>query len=181
VTINLENIYEAIDSKHVSNGELAGMIYEDKGSLEAAVDGLFDHNMRIRVECAKALRILSRNNCPALYPYFNSFAELLDSAKPPLVEEIMYIVANLASVDNQNKIDALLDVFFEPLEGESLHTTRAAIVGALRIAAAKPQLAKRIREQLLRVENGSYTDERARTLARDAAFDALDKLNAMHL
>ena len=170
-----------LNNRQADPEQLAELIVADQKLLGEAVDGLYNPELRVSSTCAKALRILSREKSRWLYPYFNSFSELLGSTRLSISIEIIYILANLAKVDSQDMIDKLLDVYFEPLGGESLLKAQAVIRGAMRIAVAKPQLAERIAEQLLRVANGTYENEEAHRIAWEAALEALYTMKSMHL
>lgn len=170
-----------LNNRHANPEKLAELIVADQKLLGAAVDGLYNQELRVSSTCAKALRILSREKSRWLYPYFNSFSELLGSTRLSISIEIIYILANLAKVDSQDMIDKLLDIYFEPLEGESLPKAQAVIRGALRIAEAKPQLAEYLAEQLLRVAKGKFENEEARRRAQEAALEALYTMKSMHL
>ncbi len=176
-----EDIYENLDSRRLNASQLADLILADPKVIGLVVDGLRQDSPVVRTTSAKALRNVSREKPRMLYPWFNSFATLQNSASFSVRIELIYVLANLAKVDTQDKLDDLLDAYFEPLEEKNLPIARALIQAALRIATAKPGLAKPIAGQLLRVENGRYENEESRRIVYQDVQKTLDQMNSMSL
>ncbi len=173
-----QELYQKLDQQEINADQLATLMPEDPELLRAVIDGLYMENPRVNFPCAIALRIVSSTQPRRLYVYFNSLADLLKTSICLIKIEIIHILANLAKVDTQGKINNFLDTYFEPLEGPSLLAAMSVIKGALRIMAAKPQLGEQIAEELLRVEIGEYENEEARRIIYEEVLDALQKMNS---
>jgi hypothetical protein len=79
------------------------------------VNGLFSEDRAERYECAAFLHELSRKRPCALYPYFNSLADLLSDEDPIIRLEMSEIVWQVARVDCQNKSNYLTSEPFPTL------------------------------------------------------------------
>jgi len=123
--------------------------------------------------------------CPEkLYPYFGSFAALLDSRYRILTWNAMAIIANLAKVDRNKKFDAIFDKYYSFLDDEYMVTVANVVGHSGKIALAKPYLTQKITDELLKVENISttphLTEECKRVIAEktveslDLFFDRID-------
>ena len=167
-----------LDRREIDARQLAELILEDGDLLRYAVDGLYTKNPRVNYPCVKALRILSRNHPRLLYPYFNSLVDLLRTSPLLIQNHTIFILANLARVDTQNKLDHFLDAYFEPLEGPSLLTAKSVVKGAVRMAAAKPDLKDQIADELLRVQKGKYEKKECRRIIYREVLDAIQTMKA---
>lgn len=124
--------------------------------------------------CSKALRLLSEQAPASLYLHFDRFVELLDCENSFLRWDAARVLAGLATVDKQRKIEAILDHYLEPIRGPEMIGAATAIACAARIALAKPELANRMSHAILWVERARYKSEECRNIAIGHAIDALD-------
>ena len=131
---------------------------------------------RVKYGCAKALRILSDERPDLLYTNFDFFVDLLDHRNKIFQWEAIYVLAGLASADKHRKIDQLLDKYCAPIEGPVMITANNVIKGATRIAAAKPYLADRIAERILRVQKGRYETSECYEITCGTALKAFEEL-----
>ena len=173
-----EKLYQKLDQQEINVDQLATLMPEDPELLRAVIDGLYMESPRVNYPCAIALQIVSSTQPRQLYANFNSLVDLLKTSAPLIKIEIINILANLAKVDTQGKIDNFLDTYFEPLEGPSLLAAMSVVKGALRLIAAKPRLGEQIAEELLRVEIGEYENEEARRIIYKEVLDALQEMNS---
>lgn len=154
------------------------MIFQNGDLLHAAVDGMYSKNSRVNYPCVKAMRIVSRAHPRLLYPYFNLLVDQLNNAHLLIQNQIIYILANLAKVDTQDKIEHFLGDYFEPLEGPNLLTAMAVVKGAVKVAAAKPQLKEQIAGELLRVQKGEYENKECRRIIYDDVLEAIQSMKS---
>jgi len=90
----------------------------------------------------------------------------------------IYVIANLASVDNKKQIEKVFDRYFAPISGPALITAANVVRGGAKIAAAKPQLADRVAKEILKVENARYKTPECRRIALGHAIEAFDHFYA---
>jgi hypothetical protein len=142
--------------------------------LQAAFDGLGADKARIKYGCLKLLRIISERSPGVLYPEIARFFRLLDSESNIFQWGAIIIVGNLAAVDSEGKIDAILNRYLRPVSGHVLITAANVIGAAGKIALARPHLAERIARALLQVETANYQTEECRNVAAGHAIESFD-------
>lgn len=173
-----KELRQKLKRQELDADQIAGSILGDTGLLRTAVDGIYLEKSRAKYTCVRALRIVSRTHPQLLYPYFNLWVDLLSDSDVYIQSEIICILANLARVDTQDKIDDFLDAYFEPLAGPSLLPAMCVVKGALRLLRAKPNLREKIAGGLLRVETGKYENEACRPIIYETVLDALQKMKS---
>lgn len=125
--------------------------------------------------CAKVLRVISDKAPELLYPRIDYFIDLLSSDDNILKWEGIYVIANLAAVDTDDRIEAIFERYFAPIPGLALITAGNVIAGAAKIASAKPQLTERIVRELLKVEKAQYKTNECRNVALGHTIKAFDQ------
>jgi len=65
----------------------------------------------------------------------------------------LYIIANLARVDIENRFDAIFDKYYGLLNAEYMVTVANVVGNSGKIAKAKPHLTQKITNELLKTEN----------------------------
>jgi hypothetical protein len=138
---------EALRQKVEQNFNLLFVLLKGTSSPKAVV----------RYGCAKVLMDLSEAYPEKLYPYWNEFTILLDSKYRILTWNAMAIIANLAKVDKQDKLDTVFDKYYSFLNNDYMVTVANVVGNSAKIALAKPKLIPRITAELLNVENVSVT------------------------
>lgn len=151
-----------------------------RGSLESRrteelIAGLASATARVKYGSAKALRLLSEQAPDLLYPRFDFFVHLLHGDNTILRWNSTHILANLAAADREDKLEKVLDQYFAPISGRELIGAANAIGGASKIALAKPRLADRIAEEILKVRRATYATRECRNVAIGHAIQALDR------
>lgn len=147
------DILEKLEKKEVKAEDVANNAIEDPSLLFEIFNGVSSISARIRYGCIKILRIISEENPEKLYPRIDFFIELLDSEKRILKWNALYILANLAKVDVENKFDDIFDKYYNLLNAEYMVTVANVIDNSGKIAKAKPHLTQKITSELLKTEN----------------------------
>jgi hypothetical protein len=153
---------------------IAERIVGQPSLLPEVFSGLRVDQARIRYGCLKLLRLLSETRPAALYPEFDQFVGLLESEKIILKWGAIIIVGNLAAVDSDNKMEALLDRYLQPISGPVLITAANTIGGAAKVALAKPHLRDKVVQALLQVETAKYQSPECRNVALGHVLKSLD-------
>lgn len=153
---------EELRQKVEQNFDLLTVLLKGTGSSKAAV----------RYGCAKVLMDLSEAYPEKLYPYWDEFAVLLDSKYRIITWNAMVIIANLAKVDKQDKLNTIFDKYYSFLNNEYMVTVANVVGNSGKIALAKPKLIPKITAELLNVENVSVsphlTEECKRVISEKA-------------
>lgn len=171
-------------SKSMTKEELFQKVRQNFDILPEVLNGVSSSKAAIRYGCAKVLMDLSEEYPEKLYPYMDYFVNLLDSKYRILTWNAMAIIANLAKVDRDKKFDAIFDKYYGFLNNEYMVTVASVVGNSGKIALAKPYLAQKITNELLKVENISttphLTEECKRVIAEkaiesfDLFFDRID-------
>ena len=144
--------------------------------VEEVLAGINAKRAAVKFGASKALRILSERVPEALYPHFDSFAAMLSHDNQILKWNATLTLANLARVDSEGKIEAILDHYLDLIAGPNMITAANAIRGAVIIGQAKPHLVRRIVLRILRVEHAEYATPECRNVVIGHALRALEPL-----
>lgn len=168
-------LLQQIGRKESDKDAIASKVIENPELLSQIMDGLGADKARVKYGCAKILHIISDEAPELLYPRFGFFTDLLDSDNNILKWEGTSVIANLAAVDSEDRIEAIFERYFAPIPGPVMITAANVIGGAAKIASAKPQLTERIAEKLLKVEKAQYKTNECRNVALGHAIKAFDQ------
>ena len=169
-------LWRRLARKNVDMERLAAEVIRRPEWLGDILSGLDADTARVRFGSAKVLKIVSERRPEVLYPEIGSFFNFLDGDNRILRWNAILVIGNLAAVDSKRKIDKILDRYLDPIPGPELITAANTIRGAGAIALAKPQLADRIVDAILKVEKGRYKTAECRNVAVGHALDALGRL-----
>ncbi len=168
------DVHSGLASKQLKAEELAGTVMAEPELLGQVLDGLGIQKAPVKFGCEKTLRILSEKAPQLLFPHYDFFVAMLDSDNSFLRYGAIHTLGNLASVDSENRFEAIFDKYFSPIPGPALIPAANAIGGAAKIAVARPDLAGRITTELLKVENAVYQTPECRNVAVGQVIDAFD-------
>jgi hypothetical protein len=150
-------LLQKLGSKAITKQELLQKVEQSFNLLPEVLQGVSSSKAAIRYGCAKVLMDLSEKYPEELYPYMQTFIELLDSRYRILTWNTMAIIANLTKVDKDQKFDAIFDKYYSFLNDEHMITVANVVGNSARIALAKPYLLQRITTRLLKVNDISLT------------------------
>jgi hypothetical protein len=175
----------ALLDKSMTKEELLSKVRQDFSLISFLLSGVDSSKAAVRYGCAKVLTDLSEENPEKLYPYFDSFIDLLDSKYRILTWNALAIIANLTRVDTDKKFDAIFDKYYSFLDNDYMVTVANVVGNSGKIALAKPYLIPKITEELLKVEDIStsphLTEECKRVIVQhaiktlDLFFDRIDQ------
>jgi len=174
-TMRESTIIHEIAEKGSDIGKLAERVVEAPGLLTEIFEGLNSTKARERYGCEKTLRIISQKKPEILYPRFDSFVQMLDRENNLLKWGAIITIANLASVDTENRIERVFNKYFSPIPGPIMITAANVIRGAAKIALAKPGLTERITKEILKVEKAQYRTPECRNIALGHAINSFDQ------
>jgi hypothetical protein len=126
-----------------------------------------------RFGAGKALCVTAEKDPSRVYPHFDAIATLLESDSKIVRWNAIRVVALLAPVDADRKLDALLGTYLAFIQGGNLISALNAVKGAAVIAQARPDLLDRIIRSILAVERSDYETPECRNVAIEKALDAL--------
>jgi nitrate reductase NapAB chaperone NapD len=146
-----------VADKTLTKEELRQKVEQNFNLLVVLLKGTGSSKAVVRYGCAKVLMDLSEAYPEKLYPYWNKFTILLDSKYRILTWNAMAIIANLAKVDKQDKLNTVFDKYYSFLNNDYMVSVANVVGNSAKIALAKPKLIPRITAELLNIENVSVT------------------------
>ena len=111
-----------------------------------------------------------------LLPYFDTFVELLDHEKNIFQWQGLYMLAGLAGVDEEGRIEGILEKYFARVTGPVMITAANAIKWSPKIVLAQPDLADEVVGHILRCERGSYETDSCYEVVMGSAMKAFYKM-----
>ena len=168
-------LFQQISKKKIDKEKIAGHVMRNPELLPAIFEGLGAEEANLKYGCDKILRIISRREPSLLYSKIDFFISNLQSQTTFLKWSAIDIIANLAAVDTDMKIEGIFDRYFAPIPGPVLITASNLIKAAARIALAKPQLTARIAQELMQVEKAKYQTAECRNIALGQAIESFDQ------
>jgi len=182
---DFSQLTEALLDKSMTKEELLSKVRQDFSLISFLLSGVDSSKVTVRYGCAKVLMDLSTEHPEKLYPYFDSFTDLLDSKYRILTWNAFAIIANLTRVDTDKKFDAIFDKYYSFLDNDYMVTVANVVGNSGKIALAKSYLIPKITDELLKVEDIStgphLTEECKRVIAQhaiktlDLFFDRIDQ------
>jgi len=163
--------------KTLTKEELLRKVERNSDLLSMLLKGVFSPKAAVRYGCAKVLADLSEEYPERLYPYMDSFVNLLDSKYRVLTWNAMATIANLARVDKDKKFDAVFDKYYSFLNDEYMVTVASVVDNSAKIALAKPHLVQKITNELLKVENISTMHHLTAECKRVITQKVIESLN----
>jgi len=170
-------LLQKLVNKSITKEELLRKAEQNSDLLPILLKGVSSSKAAVRYGCAKVLMDLSEKYPEKLYPYMDSFIEILDSKYRILTWNAMAIIANLAKVDKDQKFDAIFDKYYSFLNDEYMVTVANVVGNSSKIALAKPHLVQKITNELLKVENISVTPHLTEECKRVIAEKAIKSLD----
>lgn len=166
-----------LEEKSITKEVLLKKVEQDLSLLPEILDGVSSSKATVRYGCASVLMNLSQKYPEKLYPHMDSIIALLESKHRILTWNAMAIIANLTTVDKDKKFDAIFPKYYGFLNDEYMVTVANVVGHSGKIALAKPYLAQRIADELLKVEKISTTPHLTEECKRVIAEKAIESFN----
>lgn len=149
-------LIERIKQKGIEIEELVNEVVYKPELVPVLIDIIETEKSSIKFTCEKILRLASERNPEAIYPYFRFYANLLDSDNTFLKCGAILTIANLVSVDTQNKFEKIFEKYYSIISDTSMICAANVIGCSVKIAFSKPKLVGRIVKEILKVEKAKY-------------------------
>lgn len=155
--MKLNLLLNQIADRTLKKEELRKKVEKNFSLIPILIEGVSSTKATVRYSCGNVLMYLSEKYPQKLYPYIDDFTKLLDSEYRILTWNAIFIIANLAKVDDKQEFDAFFDKYFGLLNNDYMVTVANVVGNAGKIALAKPRLVGKIAKELLKVEHISIT------------------------
>jgi hypothetical protein len=155
--MKLNQLLNKIADKTLKKEELYKTVEHDFSLIPVLIDGLSSPRPTVKYSCGKVLMDFSAKYPQSLYPYMDEFIRLLESKYRILTWNGIFIIANLAKVDDKQKFDSIFDMYFGLLENDYMVTVANVVINSGKIVLAKPYLNAKVTRELLLVEDIGIT------------------------
>jgi len=167
------NITSELDKKDINVESLAERALEDEGMLPELLDGVLAKKDFIRFNSFKVLLFISEKHPEVLYPKWDFLEDLLESNNSYLKYIAIYLIANLAQVDAEARLEWIFERLYSILDGEGTIAAAHLARNSGKIAQAKPELRAKITQRLLNIDRTHQG--RQKELIKGHAIEALDE------
>jgi hypothetical protein len=137
------------------------------------LDGILSKNDDIRLKSFEFLNQISLEQPEVLYSKWDYLANLLCSTNHYQRTISIKLLANLASIDSENKFESIFNKYFSNIDGNRTMVAGQAALNSGKIAKVKPNLQTKITNRLLDIEKshqGKQID-----LIKSYVIEAFDK------
>jgi hypothetical protein len=124
--------------------------------ISVMIDIMGTDRSSVKFNCEKAVRALSETRADLVYPYFDRLAGLLSCDNNFIRWGAIQTIANLVSVDVENRYERIHEKYFSLVRSDTMVTAANVIGGSWKIVLAKPGLESDITERLLDAASHSY-------------------------
>jgi hypothetical protein len=174
-----------LEKRDVEVVDIAEEVMENPAQTKELLACVFSTKPRVKFGSAKILRIISERNPKLLYSEIDFFVHLLDTDNAILRWTALDIIANLTTVDSNNKFDNMLFRKFCSFLQEGNLITAAHVVDNLgKIAQVKPEFQEEVTRKLLHVEEISLPTKECRNILVGKIINAFsiyyDQINDKH-
>ena len=137
-------------------GKIAEQVIQNPGLIEEIINALKTERSALKFGFEKTLRLISEKAPELIYPHFEDYVNLLDSENNFLKWGAILTIANLASVDSENKFEKIFGKYYSPVNGPAMISAANVVGNSWKIVNAKPELAGKIVHEMLKVQNAEY-------------------------
>ena len=172
---NEEGIVVAeLDQKEDFSGEMAEKAVKNPQLIPVLLNMVCSDITRVKFRSLKVLKIISGKNPEMVYPHVDFFIKLLDNDNKVILWNTMDILANLSTVDSQERINRIFEKFYGFLSDESMVTAGHVVDNSWKIAKAKPEYLNEVTGKLLGLET-MQRDRECKNILLGKAILSFDK------
>ena len=142
-----------LENKDINPNMFAKKIIENPSLINQYLDGLLSKNETYRFNCFKILYNVSEKKPDLLYSHWDFFITHMRSNNNYHKMSAILIIANLTSVDAENRFEDVFDEFFENLKSKKTIVPIYIVKSSGKIVNHKPDFEGKITDLLLNIEN----------------------------
>lgn len=172
-----QELFDVIDEKKIDRKEIADWILDEQEALSFIFEGLKHKKANIKYGCEKVLRILSDTAPEVLYQHYDVFVSNLSSDNKFLRLGAIIVLANLSSVDSEDKLKKISDQYFSILTSGDLTATGNVIKSVPRIVSNKPEYESYLTTLLLNIPEVQFENDECLNIAIGHTLDTFGKLH----
>jgi hypothetical protein len=150
------NVIDKLSGKNIDKVKLANEVIKHPEIIPRLLEEINNPKGSIKFGCEKILRIVSEQKPEILYPYFDFYIKFLDSQNNFIKWGAIITISNLAAVDKEKKFDKIFSKYYSPITGKVMVTSANIIENSWKIVLARPELADKIANEILKSERSQY-------------------------
>ena len=131
----------------------ANKLIENPDKINQYLNGLLSKNETYRYNCFKVINIVSEKKPDIIYPHWDFFKNHLKSDNNYHKMSAVTILANLTSVDKEDRFKKIFNEYFENIKSEKTIVPIYVVRSSGKIASFKPEFEDKIIELLLNIED----------------------------
>jgi hypothetical protein len=163
-----------LDKKSIDIKAIAKKALKDGALLAELLDNLWSKKETIRYNSHKVLALISEEHPETLYSSWDYLVKFLDSDNTYHKLSAVILLANITSVDRDNRFQKIFNKFYSLLDDRSFITAAYVSGASGKIALAKPELQTKITNRLLRIDETHHQQER-KDLAKANIIEAFEQ------
>lgn len=163
-----------LDKKSINIKGVAKKAMKDGALLTELLDNLWSKKEMVRYNSHKVLALISEEHPETLYSSWDYLVKFLDSDNTYHKLSAVILLANITSVDIDNRFEKIFNKFYSLLDDRSFITAAYVSQASGKIALAKPILQTRITNRLLRIDETHHQQER-KDLAKAGVIEAFEQ------
>lgn len=140
-------------------GQIVSEVIENPPMLKSFIEIVQTETSSVKFACTKAIRLVSEQRPEMVYPYFEDIAIWLHHDNSFIKWDAILILSNLASVDFDNRFEAIYEDYFALIHDPQMITAANVAGNAWKIVLAKPELENDITRRLLEVLQVVYMNK----------------------
>ena len=142
----------SLDDKWRDIKKVAHKVLENQQLFNELLSGVKSKDDTIRSNSFKTLLLISEEEPEFLYPKWDYFQEMLKSPNSYHKYVAIYILANLTSVDEENRFNDIFHDYYGIFGGEKVMTASHVALNSPNIIKNKPELESKIIETFLNID-----------------------------
>ena len=151
-TLYLLEFRKKVSVKKAAIESLAELILKDTTVLAAALENLTEKNETIRYNSYRAIKMITVSKPALFYPYWDFFTAQLESENTYHKLVGIHILADLASIDSENRFEQLFEQYYHLLHHSSMVVVSHVCLASGRLMLFKPDLIRKIEDLLLDID-----------------------------
>ena len=175
------DISKRLSQKGTDIPKIADQVMDNPDLIPGLIEGLMAPKGTLRYGYEKVLRVISEQRPDLVYPFFDTYVELLDNQNSFLKWGAILTIANLVAVDSENRFDKTFRKYYGFIAGPVMVSAANVIGGSAKIVSCRPDLAGRVTKEILTVEKADYQRHNAPSpectnVAIGQAIDTFDQI-----
>lgn len=160
-----------LKNKDANIEKIAIKAIKDPKFIKELVENLQSKEENVRYNCHKILVEITKEKPELIYPYWYIFQNMLDAKNTYWRSSATHLIANLTTVDIENKFERIFESYYEKLNDSII--IAANLTGySGKIAKAKSGLRDKITDKLLNIDK---TNQKHKDLMKAGAIQAFDE------